>query len=107
MPLDEQAVEAVWEKGRAMPDLDPAIWRRDQCGAWLHREHLESTESEFAWKIVKVVPGGEDEEVVNLQPFHRDNGFDIANHQPHCRVTAEPTQQAPGQTIVEPRNTSV
>jgi hypothetical protein len=42
----------------------------------------------------------------NLQPFHWNNDFDIANDKPHCRVTADRTGLLPTQDIDMPHNTS-
>jgi hypothetical protein len=106
MPVDESLVQAVWEKGRGMPERDTNEWRKDQCGAWLHREQYNNGNSDYGWKIENVTPGGEDI-LENLQPLHFKNTFDIANGQPHCRVTADRTDLAPGQHIDQPRNTGV
>lgn len=38
MITDENLIQAVWEKGRGMLDRDASEWRKDQCGAWLHRD---------------------------------------------------------------------
>ncbi len=106
MPFSDAMIQAVWEKGRAMPDRDPTEWRRDQCGAWLHREQYGNGDSSYGWKIENVTPGGPDE-LDNLQPFHWNNTFDIANGKPRCRVTAERSGLAPGQRVGQPRNTGM
>jgi hypothetical protein len=105
MPLDESLVQSVWEKGRAMPGRDPMEWRRDQCGAWLHREQYENEDSEYGWRILTVVAGG-GKDVDDLQPFHCGNTFDLANGRPQCRVTADRAGLAPGQRVDRPRNTA-
>lgn len=104
MTIDENMVQAVWEKGRGMLEQDISEWRKDQCGAWLYRQHY-NTKSEHGWKIVNVKPGSPDH-VENLQPFHWENDFDIANNKPRCRVTADRTGLAPTQSIDTPHNTS-
>lgn len=104
MTFDETLVEAVWEKGRATANRDSTEWRQDQCGAWLNRRHYNNGESEYGWKILNVVAGGADEPE-NLQPFHWRNGFDLANGRAQCRVTADRSGLAPGQQVLEPRNT--
>lgn len=88
MSYDERTVEQVWEHGRVIPETDPTEWRKDECGAWIRREHYGSDKSEFGWRIVDVAPG-ESQSVENLRPLHRDNGFDPAGHRPHCHVTAD------------------
>lgn len=108
MAYDEQLIDAVWQQARALPDTDATVWRCDQCGAWMHRDHLDSSESEFGWKILRVAPGSGND-AADLAAFHRDNDFDIGNGEPHCRVTADPsaTQTSPGRERIEPSNTSV
>lgn len=106
MAFNDNMIQAVWEKGRRMPDRDPTEWCQDQCGAWLHREQYDNAESEYGWKILNIVAGGGDE-LDNLQPFHWNNTFNIANGKPQCRVTADRTGLNPTQGIVQPRNTSM
>lgn len=105
MSIDEKLVQPVWEKGRGIADRDSSQWRQDQCGAWLHREQYNNSNSEYGWKIVCVVPGSENN-IEDLQPFHWNNNFDIANGRPHCQVTADRSDLAPGQHVDHPRNTS-
>jgi hypothetical protein len=102
----EDMIQAVWEKGRGMPHLDPAEWRSDQCGAWMHREQYGNAGSEFGWKIVNLATGTP-RNIEHLQPLQWNNGFDISRGQPHCRVTADRTGLAPEQTVTQPRNRSV
>lgn len=105
MAIDEKLVQAVWEKARGMPDRDQTEWRRDQCGAWLHRFQYNNGKSEYGWKILNVVAGGDDE-LENLQPFHWDNTFDIEQGRPQCRTSADRAGITPGQYVDQPRNTS-
>ena len=94
MEFSDATVQAVWQKARVMPERNPDVWRRDQCGAWLHREQYENDKSEYGWKILKVV-AGVGNEVDQLQPFHCGNAFDIANGKAQCRVTADRAGLAP------------
>lgn len=103
MDFDEKMVQAVWEQARAMQDRNPDLWRRDQCGAWIHREQYNNGKSEYGWKILKVV-AGESVTVDRLQAFHWSNGFDIANGKAQCRVTADRAGLAPGESVDQPRN---
>lgn len=103
MEFSDEMIQAIWEKGRALSDLDPTEWRQDQCGAWIHRSHYNNVNSEFGWKIRNVIPGGGNE-LDNLQPFHWNNTFDLENGQPQCRVTADRSGVAPGQVVDQPRN---
>ncbi|HSH40983.1 MAG TPA: hypothetical protein VK973_02530 [Arenicellales bacterium] len=101
---DETLVQTVWEQARATQDHDPGEWRKDQCGAWIHRDQHDSPDSDYGWKILNVVPGSDDVPA-NLQAFHRDNDFDPANGRPQCSVTADRKDIAAGQQVGQPRNT--
>lgn len=105
MVTDENLIQAVWEKGRGMLDKDASEWRKDECGAWLHRQQYNNENSEYGWKILNVKPG-EPDEPHNLQPFHWKNDFDIANNKPQCHVTADRVGLSPTQRIDMPRNTN-
>ncbi len=99
----DDMIQAVWDKGRTMPEQNPEEWRRDQCGAWMRRDQYGNEGSEFGWKIENPTTGTPDD-VDNLQPVHCSNDFDIASGQPHCRTTADRTGLLPGQSITRPRN---
>ncbi|MCO6429110.1 hypothetical protein [Nitrosomonas communis] len=106
MTIDENLIQAVWEKGRGMLERDTSEWRMDQCGAWINRRQYNNAKSEYGWKMVNVKPGSPDS-AESLQPFHWNNDFDIANDKPHCRVTADRTGLSPTQSIDTPHNTDV
>ena len=59
MVYSKEIADQVWENARAMPDKDPTEWRKDECGAWIKREHYGNNTSEFGWKIERVSPGGD------------------------------------------------
>lgn len=106
MTIDENLIQAVWEKGRGMLERDTSEWRMDQCGAWINRRQYNNAKSEYGWKMVNVKPGSPDS-AESLQPFHWNNDFDIANDKPHCRVTADRTGLSSTQSIDTPHNTDV
>ena len=103
MQYDEKLIQAVWEKARAVHERDTELWRKDTCGAWIHREQYNNQNSEFGWTIQSEAPGKSDE-LEHLEPFHWKNAFDIANGKPQCRATADRSGISPTQKIDEPRN---
>jgi hypothetical protein len=105
MQTSKNVVEAVWNKARQIPDKDPGEWRKDSCGAWLHRHQYNNIDSEYGWKIENTVAGGRRFE--DLQPFHWRNGFDNLNGQPRCRVNADPYRNTSGPDGEVPRNLGV
>ena len=106
MAFSDEIVQQVWEKGRGTLDQESSIWRKDECGAWMRREHYGNEHSEYGWKIINVTPGGADD-VENLRPYHKENSFDPNSGQARCRLTADREHiQAPAH-IDTPRNKNV
>jgi hypothetical protein len=103
MRFDEDFIQTIWEKGRAMLDQDATHWRRDECGAWMFRGHYGVTDTEFGWKIEKVKPDLS-ETADSFRPFHYRNAYDIAVGAPHCRVAADRIELAPTGRVDRPRN---
>lgn len=106
MKFDSNVVQEVWEKARVVDHRDPTEWRKDQCGAWMRRDHYGSEDSQYGWKIEKTTPGGPDT-VAALQAFQCANTYDIENGQPRCRVTADRADLSSTQRVDPPRNTEV
>lgn len=103
MPYDKETIDQVWQHGRVMTDLDPALWRRDECGAWMRREHYGRESSEFGWRIVNVSLGGPDT-AENLRPLQHANRYDRGERRAHCKVTADQTGSPAPARVREPSN---
>lgn len=103
MAHSEEVIRQVWEKARGMTELSPELWRRDECGAWIRRDHYGQTRSDFGWKIENVSVGGPDT-VENLRAFHHANSYDRAGRHARCRVTADQTDIPVTGHVREPRN---
>jgi hypothetical protein len=103
---NRELIDAVWERGRAMTEADPEHWRQDSCGAWIRRDQYGREDSDFGWKIERISPGGEPS-ADNLRPFHWRNGYDVANHRPHCRVAADRSKLPAEKFALPPRNREV
>jgi hypothetical protein len=104
MRFSGELIQSVWETARATEGRDPTRWRKDQCGAWLQREHYGNRRSEYGWKLEKVSPDAADSSE-SFQAFHWENGFDVENGRPRCRITADREDALPGQRVEPPRNT--
>ena len=101
-PRERQLIEAAWRHGRVMPEADPAHWRQDACGAWMRHEQY-GREGDFGWKIDRIsADSGESAE--DARPFHWQNGYDIANGQPRCRLTADRAGVPAEKYATPPRN---
>lgn len=67
---DERVKLAVWQKGRIVPNWDPALWRMDMCGSWmLYTAHGQ--EGPLGWEIDHIYPRsrGGLSVIDNLQPL--------------------------------------
>ncbi len=70
MAFSEELVHEVWERAKASADQDPSsVWRLDECGAWMRREHYGRENSEFGWKV-EVTSAGGPETIENLRAFN-------------------------------------
>jgi hypothetical protein len=103
MPFSKDVVDKVWPHARVMTDLDPQTWRKDECGAWIRREHYGREDSDFGWKIVNVAAGGSDT-VENLRPLQHANRYDRAGQRALCKVTSDQTDLPATARTREPRN---
>lgn len=75
-PFSEYIVEAVWRKGTIVVGINPAVRRKDACGAWIDRDQYGVTvDNGTGWEIdhvFAVVRGGSDN-LGNLQPLQWQN----------------------------------
>jgi hypothetical protein len=101
--FSKDVVDRVWQHARVMTDLDPQTWRKDECGAWIRREHYGREDSDFGWKIVNVAAGAPDT-VENLRPLQHANGYDRAERRACCKLTADQTDLPGTARTREPRN---
>ncbi|MFZ5510388.1 MAG: hypothetical protein ACOZCP_10050 [Pseudomonadota bacterium] len=106
MALREEIVQQVWEHARVAAGQDPALWRVDECGAWINRLHYGRQDSEFGWKIENTSAGGPDT-MENLRAFNVGNGFDRSQGQARCRVVADRSGQSPWEQASGPHNKGV
>jgi len=48
---DSDVVARVWALAQVIPGNDPAVWRKDENGAWLNRQDYRNRHSQFGWEI--------------------------------------------------------
>jgi len=106
MAFSDEVVQQVWERARASADQDAAVWRQDQCGAWMRREHYGRDNSEFGWKVESTTAGGP-ETTGNLGAFNMANSFDRAQGRARCRMVSDRADQHPWEHASGPRNRGV
>ena len=77
----------VWEKGTYVNDE----WRKDDCGAWIHRDQYGRTDTDYGWQIdhIKPVSKGGSDDLLNLRPLHYLNNQAKAAGRTDCAVTSK------------------
>ena len=90
MAFDEEILRRVWDKGEAASNVDPDIWRKDACGAWMRRDFYGDEESQFGWEIDCVVPESEGgpRDLSNLRPLQWENKMARRGRHLACPITA-------------------
>jgi hypothetical protein len=60
--------DAVWRKGQLIFGRDPAEWRMDAYGSWMHYSEY-GQQTTYGWEKDHIDPNGPDE-LWNLQPLN-------------------------------------
>ena len=74
---DKLVIEHVWSLAQAVPGNDPAVWRKDEHGAWIHRLDYRNRRSQFGWEIVEHSFYLRRVGVESLRPLHWENYLDF------------------------------
>jgi hypothetical protein len=91
MSFSPEKVQQVWEKGTIVPNIDPNVWRKDYCGAWINRpSHNGRRENpvDYEWEIDHINPNGSDD-ISNLRPLQWKNNLDKGEGRLACPVTSD------------------
>lgn len=83
MSFSEQDIEAVWNKGRVIPDFASDIWRWDVCGTVMKRSEHGNRNSKYGWEIDHINPNGNDS-LSNLQPLQWENNVSKSDGKLPC-----------------------
>ncbi len=70
-------VNQVWCLAQAVPGNDPDVWRKDEFGAWIHRQDYRRRHSEFGWEIADYGYRRQSGGVASLRPMQWQNHVDF------------------------------
>lgn len=73
--FDESTIEKVWRKGHVVVGRDENVWRKDDCGAWIHRREHGNRNNVYGWEIdhKELVRDGGTDDLDNLRPLQWKN----------------------------------
>jgi hypothetical protein len=92
---DREVVERVWNLGQAVPGNDPAVWRKDEFGAWMHRQEYRNRHSEFGWEIVDYGYRARASGISAFRPMQWQNHVDfLVAERNHAVVSADGLRNA-------------
>jgi len=67
--FSREVVESVWELAAQVPGTDPALWRQDEFGIWIHRLSYGQRNSQFGWEIFDPAQGRHSQGVYAMRPL--------------------------------------
>jgi hypothetical protein len=70
-----EAVIAAWENGNIVAGVDPAVRRKDECGAWIERDQYGVMEKNGSGWMIDRLPVNlcDGSKVANLHPTQWEN----------------------------------
>ena len=103
MFTEEQRI-AVWQKAQIVEGLDPSMYRKDACGAWMVWDKYGVQDNMYGWEIDHIVPRSllqekgympsEIDSLINLRALQHQNNTSKGDDYPSYTaiVTAEPNR---------------
>lgn len=97
MAFDDKTKFAVWQKGRIVGTNDPAVWRQDECGAWMNYASHGNRDSQYGWEIdhITSVDHGGSAALSNLRPLQWQNNASKSSGRLVCAVKANGKDNGP------------
>ena len=86
---ERAVIESVWDYAESITGNDPALWRKDEFGAWIHRSDYGRRHSEFGWEICDLTAGRGSGGLAALRPMQWQNYVDQVAALTQSRMTAD------------------
>ncbi len=83
--MDENTIQQVWNKGQTVNNNDPNEWRKDECGAWIHRSDHGNRNSQYGWEVDHINPSSNDS-LSNLRPLQWENNASKSDGRLTCQI---------------------
>lgn len=70
--MEQEIINAVWQKGAIVAGNDSNRWRKDICGAWIGYGYYGNRNSQYGWEIdhIKAESNYGSDDLNNLRPLH-------------------------------------
>jgi len=80
----------IWSKGIIVPGVNPAIRRKDICGAWIDWQAHGNRNSNTGWEVDHIHPvsKGGAHHIDNVRPLHWQNNARKSDGSLSCVVKA-------------------
>ena len=66
---DREVVARAWARAEVIPGNDDELWRKDECGAWIHRLDYGRRSSSFGWEVFDPSLGRGDGGISAIRPL--------------------------------------
>ena len=91
---ERTVVDHVWNLAQTVQGNDEALWRKDECGAWMYRLEYGNRNSQFGWEIYDPNLIGMDFGLRGLRPLQWENYQDKIAFEGLPKVSADGLRNA-------------
>ena len=86
---DRSVIDSVWQFAEIVAGNDPALWRKDEFGAWINRLDYGHRHSQFGWEICEIASSRAATGLSALRPMQWQNYLDQVAAMTQSRITAD------------------